>query len=123
MSNIRCICRAALAAALLSGSIGVALAQNQTTTPVEIAAIGTGWYQDQFLVYIVGSVAANMKAGNNCPNSDGYFASMDFGGYKTHLSTVQLAFALAKPITVTVSNLDKDCIDGRPRIIGVTVAK
>ena len=40
-------------------------------------------------------------------------------GYKTRVSTIQLAFALVKSIKVTVSNAPGDCIDGRPTIMGV----
>jgi hypothetical protein len=122
MSKIKCIRLAAISASLLIGSIGVSMAQAFHGT-VEIRAIGTGWSQDQFLIYTVGDIPANMYASNNCPGRDGYMAKIDFLGYKTHLSTVQLAFALGKPVNITVANGVNDCIDGRPRIIGVQLLK
>jgi hypothetical protein len=113
---------AVLVASLFVGSIGVSMAQAFHGT-VEIRAIGTGWGQDQFLIYTVGDIPAQMYASNNCTARDGYFAKIDYAGYKTHFSVVQLAFALGKPVNVTVSNVVNDCIDGRPRIIGLQLVK
>jgi hypothetical protein len=121
MSNIKYLSNTVLCSVLLFGAIGVSMAQTQSTN--EIRGIGTGYAQDQFIAYapIGGITAAANPAG--CANLDGYGAKIDYAGYKTHLSTVQLAFALGKPITVTVSNVPNDCMADRPRIIGVSVFK
>jgi hypothetical protein len=104
-----------------------ASASAQTNTlSFNIASLATGWGSDQFNVRAVGGNLAGSNPGN-CPNSiDGYVArsqalNSEPNGYKTHLSTVQLAFALGKPISITLANGAGDCLDGRPRIIGVSV--
>jgi hypothetical protein len=121
MSKLKFVSRNMLSTALLFGAASIATAQTQSTN--EIRGIGTGYGQDQFIAYVPagGITTATNPAG--CTNPDGYGAKIDHAGYKTHLSTVQLAFALGKPITVTVSNAANDCIDNRPRIIGVSVYK
>jgi hypothetical protein len=121
MLKIKYFRNIALCSALLFGAIGVSTAQTQSTN--EIRGIGTGYGQDQFIAYApIGAITAAANPAG-CANLDGYGAKIDYAGYKTHLSTVQLAFALGKPITVTVSNVAKDCIDDRPRIIGVAIYK
>lgn len=121
MSKLKCLSVVALFAALFFGVTGAAMAQAQSTN--EIRGIGTGWAQDQFIAYVpLGTInaAANLAG---CPNLDGFASKIDYLGYKTHLSTVQLAFALGKPLTFTVSNTPSDCLDGRPRLIGVALYK
>jgi hypothetical protein len=121
MSKLKSLSVAAFFSALFFGFAGTAMAQTQSTG--EIRGIGTGWNQDQFIAYVpAGTItAATNPAG--CPNPDGYASKIDYSGYKTHLSTVQLAFALGKPLTFTVSNTPSDCLDGRPRLIGVALYK
>jgi hypothetical protein len=113
-------------ACAVSGLFVCASASAQTSTvPFNIATLATGWASDVFNVRPVGGNLAGSNPGN-CPSVDGYAArsqalNAEPNGYKTHLSTVQLAFALGKPISITLSNSAGDCIDGRPRIIGVSV--
>jgi hypothetical protein len=118
MSKIKYVSKIALFSALLFGAIGVSTAQTKSVT--DIRGIGTGWSQDQFIVYTPTTLLASSNPAN-CGTPDGFGTRIDYNGYKTFLSTVQLAFALGKQIEVYVSNTAGDCIDGRPRIIGVSV--
>jgi hypothetical protein len=118
MSKIKYLSKIAFWLAFMFSAIGVATAQ--TKSVIDIRGIGTGWAQDQFVVY---SPALLPAASNpaNCAKPDGFGARIDYPGYKTHLSTVQLAFALGKQIEVFVSDTAGDCTADRPRIIGVSV--
>jgi hypothetical protein len=118
---------AAACAFAFAGLFVCASASAQTNTQsFNIVSLATGWGSDQFNVRAVGGNLAGSNPAN-CPNSvDGYVArsqalNAEPNGYKTHLSTVQLAFALGKPISITLANGAGDCLDGRPRIIGVSV--
>jgi hypothetical protein len=101
---------------------GASAAMAQTVSTNEIRGIGTGYGQDQFIIYTPALLPAASNPAN-CSYPDGYAARIDNLGYKTHLSTAQLAFALGKPVTVVVSNTAGDCIDNRPRIISISVYK
>ena len=58
-------------------------------------------------------------AGCSCP--DGYLATSSDAGYKTNYSAVLLEFALAKQVTIIVS--DTECSSSRPKILGVYVSQ
>jgi hypothetical protein len=121
MSKIKFVSVSGLFATLFCCGLNIATAQTQSTN--EIRGIGTGYAQDQFVVYApVGAIKAAENPAR-CTDIDGYAAKIDFAGYKTHLSTVQLAFALGKPVTFTVSDKPGDCVADRPRIIGVAIYK
>lgn len=93
-------------------------AQAQTNTgAIPLAAIRTGWSNDLFTVD-TGGTYLNPA---NCPAADGYYASGANPGYKTFYSVALLAFAMAKNVTVILSN--SECTESRPRIIGITIAK
>lgn len=111
---------AALFSVLMLGATNTAIAQTVSTN--DIRGIGTGYGQDQFIVFTPATLPAASNPAN-CPSPDGYAARIDYIGYKTHLSTAQLAFALGKPVTVVVSNTAGDCLDGRPRLISISVYK
>jgi hypothetical protein len=114
------------AACAFAGLVVCASASAQTNTPsFNILSLATGWGVDQFNLRPVGGNLAGSNPAN-CPSVDGYAArsqalNAEPNGYKTHLSTVQLAFALGKPISITLANGAGDCLDGRPRIIGVSI--
>lgn len=110
----------ALFSCLLFGSAGIALAQTKSVT--DIRGIGTGWSEDQFIVYAPTTLSSASNPAN-CATPDGFAARIGYAGYKTYLSTVQLAFALGKQIEVFVSNTAGDCVADRPRIIGVAIYK
>lgn len=118
MLKIKYLSTRMLFAALLFVAPIAAMAQTQSTNVIR--GIGTGYAQDQFIIFTPAFLPATANPAN-CPSPDGYATRIDYLGYKTHLSTAQLAFALDKPVTVTVSNTAGDCLDGRPRMISVSV--
>jgi hypothetical protein len=120
MLKIKFLNNIALFSALLFGAISASTAQTASTS--EIRGIGTGYSQDQFIVYSPALLPLSANPAN-CSYPDGYGARIDYQGYKTHFSVAQLAFALGKPVTVVVSNTAGDCIDNRPRIISISVYK
>jgi hypothetical protein len=120
MLKIKYLGVSTLFSTLLFGATNAAISQTPSTN--EIRGIGTGYGQDQFIIYTPALLPAASNPAN-CSYPDGYAARIDNLGYKTHLSTAQLAFALGKPVTVVVSNTVGDCIDNRPRIISISVYK
>ena len=87
------------------------------TGPLQITRIRTGWAADQF------AIETNQPILNpaGCPTPDGYALTYSDAGYKTHYAATLLAFSMAKPVMVAVS--DTECVVGRPKIWGINLSQ
>lgn len=103
--------------AFLACGILVAEALAAQAGPLTISRIRTGWASDTFAIET--SQAIINPAG--CAAPDGYISDSSHPGYKTYYAAALMAFASGKPVTVVIS--DAECYSGRPKIMGIYVAK
>lgn len=106
-----------IAGAFLVCGILAAEALAAETGAVTIKRIRTGWASDTFAIET--DEAILNPAG--CSMPDGYISDTSHPGYKTYYAAVLMAFSSGKPVNVIVSNTE--CYSGRPKIMGVYVAK
>ncbi|MDV6344738.1 hypothetical protein [Nitrosomonas sp. Is37] len=92
---------------------------SQTMSVGTIKAIRTGLNSEQFT--IVTNEQYQNPAG--CFKPDGYVADSSHKGYYTYYAAALMAFMERSQIAVTISNKPGDCINGRPRLIGINLQR
>jgi hypothetical protein len=91
---------------------------SQTMTPCSISGVRTGWNADSFAVTTVEPIVNPA----NCPTPDGYISEKSLPGYNTYYAAALTAFIASSPsVVVTVHNTQ--CFSGRPKLIGINLAR
>jgi hypothetical protein len=89
----------------------------QTHHTVSVKMVRTGWNADAFAIVPAEPVQNPAK----CPTADGYLSEKASPGYSTYYAATLSAYTANRPVMVVIDNAS--CAAGRPRIIGVNLAK
>ena len=108
--------RALVVALCLVGMASPSL--SQTMIPSTINGIRTGWNVDSFAITTVEAIANPA----HCPTPDGYISDKSQPGYNTYYAAALTAFISPSP-SVVVTVHDTQCLDGRPKLIGINLAR
>jgi hypothetical protein len=108
--------RALVVALSLVGMVSPSLSQTMTSTTIN--GIRTGWNVDSFAITTVEAIANPA----NCPTPDGYISNKAQPGYDTYYAAALTAF-ISPSSSVVVTVDDTKCLDGRPKIIGINLAR
>jgi hypothetical protein len=91
---------------------------SQTMFNCTINGIRTGWNAESFAVTTVEPIMNPA----HCPIPDGYISEKSFAGYNTYYAAALTAFTASSPkVVVTTDNTV--CFNGRPKLIGINLAR
>jgi hypothetical protein len=108
--------RALIVALALVGMASPSLAQ--TMTGATITGVRTGWNADSFAVTTVQPIVNPA----NCSTPDGYISDKSLPGYNTYYAAALTAMIASSP-SVAVTVHDTECFGGRPKLIGINLAR
>lgn len=91
---------------------------SQTMTAGSINGIRTGWNADSFAITTVEPIVNPA----HCPTPDGYISDKSLPGYDTYYAAALTAFIASSP-SVVVTVHDTQCFGGRPKLIGINLAR
>lgn len=105
-----------IAAALLFGMIGNAMATAQTGS-TKITAIYTGWGSESFSVDTPSGLPVVNPAG--CPSTDLYSTNSSLPNFKMVYAAALIALQNKSNVSLIISGTE--CSGGRPEVIGITM--